>query len=789
MGLRSIILTELIDEDPTCFRVWKGKTGRRARLERSNFFMVVLMSLKSSFLVMLLLIIGCQQAVISQEQPTGEANLNGTAVTTMPDKQLEINKNVLLMDPNEENRITVANLLLLNENPQARQILIEALSLKNNSAARMAICRALIHARSSKVSVSNMNDFIQPLFGVFNTENDAEARLAAEATLIYGYDEIREILEKLVTDTEKPVKTRVNAIGALNRPDMNAIIMLIRLVDDPQEQVVTKAERTLRLLGIPVGTNRIEREKIIADLLSKGMDAVLQDLLINQEAQMREIRIELESWKDSYLVLLGRTYRNINDDSARGKFLIEYLGSPKAAVRLWALDQVFQWIKGTNRNLPKELEPLLKNLISDQDKKVRLKTAELLALMRTINSASSLLAQLKIETDEQVRGQLLDTLGWVCFYALSPNSQFKITPETRQQALGWAETFLLDEDANKAQIGARVMKKLLERDGLRPEEADKKLNLLVERYNRQKSGSNETLRGALLNAMAGLVAQDSAYKVNADKLFRQFFLEALSSKTDLVRESAVEGLANIDKTSALITLRTRGFHNDPSPNVRSMQIELAKNVGGIEDLSWLAEKIGTNSESQQAWQAMFTIFGRSDANVLNEWIVKLTGDQSKLSDNQKIDFLKIAEAKAIGENKMEVRRQLAELFYKTNQFEQAAEYFGRLTADAQSPEQQKLFLSKQLEACLRWPNIELAADLLKSCLSKGDLEPNDVIIRTIDNYLDNQTGTNDIEVLLKSLADINVSPPRPKWGEQVKYWVERFRGTSELDKEETRVNL
>jgi len=542
------------------------------------------MSVKSSFLVLLLLIIGCQQAVISQEQPAGEVNVTGTPDKVEPDEQLDINRYLLLTDPNDQMRVRTANVLLYNENPQARQTLIDTLSLTNNSAARMAICRALIQSRSSKVSVNSVEDFIQPLFGIFNTENDGEARLAAEATLIYKYDKIGDLLEKLVMDSEKPAKTRINAIGALNRPDINAVIMLIRLVDDPDEQVVAKAEQTLRSLGIPVGTNNSEREAIITDLISKGIDTFLRELLINQEAQMRSIRNELESWKDSHLALLGKTYRSMSDDAAKGKFLVEYLGSSKAAIKLWALDQVFQWVKGTNRNMPKELEPILKDLISDQDKKVRLKTAELLALMRTINSASSLLAQLKVETDEQVRGQLLDTLGWVCFYALSPNSSFKITPETRQQALGWAEIFLLDENTDKAQIGARVMKKLLERDGLRPEEADRKLSLLVERYNRLKNDSDETLRGALLNTMVGLVAQDSAYKVNAEKLFRQFFLEALNSKTDIVLESAVEGLANIDKTSALITLRTRGFHNNPSPNVRSMQIEPGSLAGDVKNI-------------------------------------------------------------------------------------------------------------------------------------------------------------------------------------------------------------
>lgn len=788
MDYRHIISTELTKENPANRPVWRSEKQRRAICGRRRLLEVVLMSVKSSFVIMLILIIGCQQAVVSQEQPAGETNADRTDLADKPDEQLDINRYLLLTDPNDQMRIRTANVLLYSENPQARQILIDILGLTNNNAARMAICRALIQSRSSKVPISNLEDFIESLFDVFNTENADEARLAAEATLIFRYDKIGRLLENLVIDTDKPVKTRINAIGALNRPDMNAVIMLIRLVDDPDEQVAAKAGNTLRSLGIPVGTNRSEREAIITDLLSKGIDTFLRELLINQEAQMHSIRNELESWKESHLALLGRTYRGMTDDEAKGKFLVEYLGSPKSEIKMWALDQVFQWVKGTNRNIPRGLEPTLKGLISDQDKHVRLKTAELLALMRTVNSASSLLAQIKVETDEQVRGQLLDTLGWVCFYALSPNSPFKITPETRQQALGWAEVFLQDEKSSRAQIGARVMKKLLERNGLRTDEAEKRLNLLVEKYNGLKDDYDETLRVALLNSMAGLVAQDSAYKVNAEKLYRQIFLEALNSKTDIVLESAIEGLANIDKTSALITLRTRGFHNNPSANVRSMQIELAKNVGGIEDLVWLAEKIGTNSEGQATWQAMLRIFNESDTAVLNEWVRKFTGNQSKLTDNQKVDFLKIAEAKAVGENKREARRLLAELLYKTEQFEQAAEYYGRLKTDAQNTEQQRIFLSRQLEASLRWPNYKLAADLIINCLSERDFEPNDLVIQSIENYLSNQTNETEIDDLMKTLTNISVSSPRPKWGEQIKSWIERFGKTEEQTQEVTQNN-
>ncbi|MHC4556565.1 MAG: HEAT repeat domain-containing protein, partial [Planctomycetota bacterium] len=483
------------------------------------------MSTKRSYLVALLLVIGYQQAGISADKAALPANTNAASAEAKPDEQLAIIKNAVLNDPNEEIRTKAAGVLLFSEDPLAREFLIETLTQAKNSTARMAVCRAFIQTRSSTKSVKNEEDFIQPLLGIFDTEIAAEAQLAAEATRVFEYEKIGESLEKIVTDASKLVKTRINAIYALKlRPDKMATIRLIKLVDDPEEKVAAEAEKALHSLSIPTGTNSAMRKQIIYDLERKGKDAFLRDWLINQEAQMRQIRADLDWWQKSYLTVLGKTYSGISDDAARGKFLVEYLGSPKAAVKLWALEEVYKWRQGTNPNLPRdELEPILIGLISDQDKDVRLKTATLLSLMRELNSAEHLLAQLEAEPDDQVRTELLDALGGACSYALLPSAQVKIPLEIRKQALEWAAKYLSEEDVKKAQIGAEVMKKLLERDGLEPEEVDKYLGLLTERYNRPKSKPNGDLRGELLSAMAGLCAQDSTCKAKAAKLFQPLF--------------------------------------------------------------------------------------------------------------------------------------------------------------------------------------------------------------------------------------------------------------------------
>ncbi|MCH8118770.1 MAG: hypothetical protein IIC00_03450 [Planctomycetes bacterium] len=752
------------------------------KLIGSSFLKVIRMSTKRLYLIILMLVIGCQQAGIGTNTPAFGANATNEARTeAKPDEQLEINKNALLEGPSEQIRIKAATVMLGSENPLARAVLLDALKQTKNSAARMAVCKALIQARASNGEIKNKEDFIQPLLGVFATEIAEEAQLAAEATLIFKYEKIGESLEDITTDASKPVKTRLNAIQALKRqPDMEATIRLIRLVDDPEKQVAAEAEEALHFLGIPVGENYWTREQNIIELRSKGKDEFLRDWLIHQEALLREMRTKLNSWQKRYLTELGKRYDGISDDTVRGKFLAEHLGNSEAITKLWALEKVSQWRKGTNPKLPPELEPILVNLISDPDRDVRLKTATLLSLMVHLNSAQQLLAQLEVEPDEQVKVELLDALGGACSNALK-TSPVTISPEIRKQALEWAAKYLSDEDAGKARKGTEVMRKLLEPEGLKPEELDVYLALLVKRYNQQEKKPDGALRGELLSAMAGLCAQGSAGKAKAATLFGPLFIEALRDETAFVRETAVDGLIYIDKASALKRLRKDIFINDPSEILRKKLIELAGSDGGKEDLTWLAEKIGSNSESGPAWQAMLKIFNGSDSGILNEWMDKFTSQnsKSKLSDEQqKIAFLKIAEVKATGENKTNmlksVREKLAELYKRIGQFERAAEYLDRLYKAARTAKEREAILPNLLDAYLKGSKAERAAELVRKCLEKEDLGPDSAVLDPINNYLSKPPTGADPNAVLKALSGVKLSVSRPKWQEWLKNWTDRL---------------
>ncbi len=741
------------------------------------------MRVKWLSVIILLLLIGCRQPPVSSDKA---ALAPGKTVAEAElTRQLEINKEALLKGSTDRIRIDAATVMLFNEDPLARKVLLEVLKQSENVPARVAVCKALSQARAEQKIVENKEDFIQPLFDILKTDSGESAKFAAEAILIFDYNEISEPLEGMVTNTLLPVKARLNAIYVLRlQPDIRAILKLIDRLDDTDEQVAADAEKALKSIGIPVGKDAETRRQIRTKLERKGKDEFLREWLIRQEAQIRQMQIELNLWQGRYLVALGKVYDSKVDDTAKAQFLAEQLSDSKPVIKLWALEKIYQDRVGTRPNpkLPDEIGTILLGLISDQNKGVRLRTAKLLSLMGELNSAQRLLTQLEVEQDEEVKIELFVALG----YVFLPNPKVKVPDEIRKQALEWTVRYLAEQEPKKAQKGAEVMKKLLEQDGLTSAEVERYLGLLVERYKIDKV--DEGLRGELLRTMAGLCAPQSAYNAQSKKRFNPLFEEALSDTANLVREAAVEGLVYVDMASALKTLR-KDFVNDPSIIVRKKLIELAGKVGGKEDLIWLAEKIGSNTESELAWQAMLKIFNGSDADVMNQWIDKLVSESSKvsLSDEQKISFLEIAERKAVGENKPEmlknIRERFAGIYIKLNQFERAADYLGRLNEAAKTTEEKAAILSKLLDVYLRWPKVELAVKLLENCLLEKDLGPESVVIRSIDNYLSHPPAGVDPNAVLKTLlVEVKATQSRPKWEEKKKGWTDRIGKADNSDK-------
>jgi hypothetical protein len=229
------------------------------------------------------------------------------------------------------------------------------------------------------------------------------------------------------------------------------------------------------------------------------------------------------------------------------------------------------------------------------------------------------------------------------------------------------------------------------------------------------------------------------------------------------------------------------FANDGSAKIRQRVIELAGEVGSSDDLVWLAEKLGS-AESELAWQTMLRIFKAVEADVLDKWAGRFSSQdmEAKLSDEQKLSFLEIAERKAIGENKAEmlknVRGKLARLYSKTGRFEQAAKCLGLLREAAESPEEKEAILADLLGVYLRWPKVETAVQLVNNCLLEKDLGSDNVIVLSIEKYLAELPATTDPNVLLEALIEIKTVEDRPMWAKQVRRWTKRLGQPRDADK-------
>jgi len=735
--------------------------------------------------LVLFLAVGCQQATVRVE----EAVAAGEDVAGVGDAetQLRINTEALLAGASEDIRVDAATIMLFSDDLRARRTILETLQRPDNPTARVAVCKALGRARGIKKPLKDKDDFIDPLVEILRTEDAAGARVAAEAALLFDYKEIAEGLEKAVKDKNLPAKARMNVIYALKlQLDIKAIAQLMDLLDDKDAQVSSAAAEALRSIGIPTGTDPKARRQILAELRDKGMERFQRDWLVRQEAKVSELERERNLWRKLYIGALDRIYAGVIDDAEKGKFLIECLGNTEPAVRLWALGKVSQWRLGTQSKLPAELGAILVKLISDEDRDVRLGAAKLLSLMGELNSAERLLEQLRVEQDDEVRTEMFVALGGACQYAFKPNSGIQLSPEIRRQTLELAGAYLREQDAGKSQKGAEVIRKLLEPEGLAADAVDGYLGLLVDRYEQAGGGNDKALRGELLDVMAGLCVQ-SAYKPESAKRFLPLFENAIHDETDRVREAAVEGLANVDKPKALKSLR-KDFVNDRSGVVRKRLISLAAEVGGDEDLAWLSEKVGANSESEPAWQAMMRIFNDSDGKIVTDWLDKFEPEEGSkgLSDEQRISFLELAERKVGGENNgatvRRIRQELAKTYVKAGQYERAAEYLGSLRQAAQTAAEKEAILASLLDVYLQWPKVEQVGQLVSNCLLEKDLSSGSPVVQSLDRFFGSPSAAAEPNVVFETLARIRTTEARPLWQEQLKRWGNRYRANRDVGK-------
>jgi hypothetical protein len=698
--------------------------------------------------------------------------------------QVRINREILVdRTKDEKTRLDAAKLMLASDVPGARKELLAVLRDGSNSFAQAAICQALAIARENKIPVTNKAEFIDPLMGILKTETDpARVELASQALLMLSYNDIQRRLEGLVDDPNMPKTAVLNGIRALKyQPDERALTKLIRLVGRTDAAVSGESKKALALIGIDVPSDPNGIRSLIDGLDRKGPEAyitnssIMKNWLISLENQNIELRLSLKGLEQRFLAALDKLYSSQADDKARSDYLAQQLASQEPSVKLWALGKLDGMQRGTGRSkFSDQLKTMLLGLISHDDKRVRLKAANLLASMWEVNSAGQLLTQLRVEEEPDVRLAIFTALGSVCYYASKPTSPSRVSEEVRRTTLELALGFLGSADMEEIQAGADVIRKLLEQDGLKANEVNRYLKVLLDRYRQV-----DNLRAELLTAMASLCDERSVCRNEAVKLYSPVFEQALGDKTDSVRLAAIDGLIDADKIAALKRLRNVAV-KDTSLPVRTKLVELAGDVGASEDLSWLFPKIGQSGEGDAAWQAMLKIFKRSSMEVLDEWMTKpdfkVTG--GVLSYEQKVSFLALIEQKAQSDKDTKklkaVRERLFALYASGTNSTKASDCMTSLLSSAADDLERQITTSNLADICLGLPtpNVDLAATLIEKYLKDKDLDSQSSLAQSIKLYVNEPPAGVDPNVLLDRLRQIKFKDPQARglWKDQLTQW-------------------
>ena len=219
-----------------------------------------------SHILALILFLACELPVRAETVlPSAETQ----AVTDAGvNQELALIKDQLLNNKDAATRMSAASVLLFKDDPAARELVLEVLKQTENPGAKTAVCKALDRSRRDPRPLKNKEDFLQPLLGILATEADsAVAGSAAEASLMFGYDQVQAGLERIAGDTQLPAAIRCNALYALQlHPDKRAVLRLIEFLGDPDGEVARAAGDALTSLGISLPL-RIDKQDESAQVL------------------------------------------------------------------------------------------------------------------------------------------------------------------------------------------------------------------------------------------------------------------------------------------------------------------------------------------------------------------------------------------------------------------------------------------------------------------------------------------------------------------------------------------
>ncbi len=521
--------------------------------------------------------------------------------------------------PLETRKIAAGLLIDLNVKDSINE-LKQLLDESPDTQCKLAIIQAIAD-RDAPPSV-----FIDSLIKILLNGDPDLQRAASQALGRYRSDKLLQKLINIAEDVHRPINQRLAAIETLGYTrTKSAVGALIALMDktgnagsDSQAITSACAVSLYQLTRMNFGTRISKWKKWWKKIKSKSSQQWLEtqlDLLIKENRKLMEKLNQTEQELIDTTVELFRLLPQTESDKI--KFLHSRLTNNTSADKMAALAILHTMIV-QGQSIPAQLRVAVRNLISDEDYKVRLACAKLLQESNDREAISVLVAQLEKESNPIVKQNILIALGNIGDAKLLDRLIEQLNSPLEPVSCGAAQAIAQIYQTHK------IDKKL----------RDKTINALLNRYKKLLPQHNQ-LKTELLHTMA----------IIADKRFLDIFKQALQSPIAGLRLDAVRGLTSVGDEK-IVDLLLNNL-NDTEPGVR------AKIASGIADITSdpraveiLMSRINPNIEKdiqvrQATWNAILVMIKRWPFEKQLKWARQLPMRSDKISNEQMLELVEL----------------------------------------------------------------------------------------------------------------------------------------------------
>lgn len=545
-----------------------------------------------------------------------------------------------LLSNNTEESVRLKQAMTLLLDPKSHAILRDILLSMNHDDARIILCQAIARTSRNAMAIpppkDSLNLFIDPLYGILDTENKTLAFWAANTLAAYQNQAVTLRLTLLVADSTAPQVARLAGIAALSHiPGKPAIVTLGNCLESEDEKIRLQSDQAIRTLlnlddSVPSDTikNRYiqpittmdEKEFLFLQLAQKQTELAESQLLLRRQ------QAQLKLWQDRFLKARTQNYATLDTATEKLAFLSPYLTKDTDDVlQVWALERIDGLSATTavqTESLAGTLVPLLAEYIHASNPRLRQ-----LSVMSLENlgdharpTAPEVLRQLQDESDTKTRITLLESLGTFAY----------------RPALDEAILSLESDDELVVGQSVRTIGRIC--ISLQPALEEPVFNTvageLTKCYAQWKTSS--IIHKELIQAIGKLAAIKS-YLTTSVQLFDDILLAALTDPDAGVRSWAVRGVGELHQKHTLNYLLNEksSLLNDSDPFVRIAVLESIQNYGGKKHLDPLWRRLASEDNSD-AVKAIINAFVSIVNNTLNtqdtfHWVNQFENTQTELS--------------------------------------------------------------------------------------------------------------------------------------------------------------